>query len=284
MPEPVADREVIEEAARAAADRAMNQHRGNAVNALRRAMRENEEQRVQLADLERKLAEFKTKVPADGSVVLTAAEGKEWEGYKALGYDHASEAAAALDGYEKLIDAETARTFAESVTLAANELGWNKHALHALLTTKGLAAELRDVVVETDEGRKTEKLLHVRPADNDKATWELVDQYVTREFPDWTVLLESTPRASDADTGGDDGASDDTDAAGEPTMRTTEQQNGRRSAYARAGATNGGGLGKGNDGVRFPAQRAPTPRGRITKKELQDLADAKNKAGEYNAF
>jgi hypothetical protein len=285
-------------AARAAAEAevAVNRHKGNAINALRRALIENGELRAQVDHLDAQMRDLKKKLPAEGALVLTADEAKLWAGFKELDAEP-SELAEIAKAYAELHAATEQRTLDDVLRTAAAELGWNPGALPKIIKAENLDAEVRDVIITGEDGKRTtEKLLHVRKAGNDKAAWELVDVYITREAADWLPSLESVPRDSgdDSGAGGDDTEPDllDSGLTGDAALAAARSNltgnngasNGRRrGVYAAARGSNGA-SGKSTDGVRFPAQRAPTPRSRITRTELEKLAEAKNREGDYDSL
>ncbi|HEY7195528.1 MAG TPA: hypothetical protein VH439_17425 [Gemmatimonadales bacterium] len=272
-------REEMIAAARAAFDKYLARHGGNALKAARAAIEETNDLRQKNAALEVQLTEMKKKLPADGAVVLSPEDAKKWEGFKLLEAEP-KELAELLDAYEALQAKEEQREFTELVTQAAADLGWNKHALVKLLD--GAEVALRDVVVQDAEnGSRTEQLLHVRAKDaDDKTPWELVDQYVARTNKEWLPILESVAVERDDD----ESEGETTETEEEPVSANGEngRDDGRRRNMYRAAGAKGG---RSTDGVRFPAQRNPAPRGsRLTRAQMQELAEAKNRQGEYNSF
>lgn len=232
------------------------------------------------------LTELKKKVPADGAVVLTADEAKEWDGFKKLG-KKASDVTESLKQYDTLRAESEKRTFDEVVAQAAEDLEWNPQLLPTLLRDKGLAVEPRDVVITDDDGKRRKvPLLHVRPANKPDAQWEPVDEYVERELKGYLPALQALPDDlgdgdEDAEAlGGEEGEGDEDDT------RST----GRQSVYAAArgarsarNGTRSASRNTGDDrGVEFPSQRAPRARpGRV---DLTKLAEQKASRGDYNSF
>ncbi|HEY7234900.1 MAG TPA: hypothetical protein VH539_12170 [Gemmatimonadaceae bacterium] len=257
----------------AAAELMLNRHKGNAIRALQHTTRELERVRNRNRELEASLAEARKTVPADGSVVLSAADGKRWEAFAKLGKE-ADVIEKSLKDLDALKVQNKQRSFAEAVAAAAADLGWNPDALPMILEREHLAAEMREVTVQNDDGEREKiELLHVRPDGKADAPWEVVDQYLAREHAKYLPILE-TAAPHDA------GARDDDDAAESDNANGNGAGRAKRAGVYRA-ASNGASAGAG---VRFPAQRSPRERAGLTRVEQQRLLEEKARKGEYNAF
>jgi hypothetical protein len=277
MPETTGNNAPNPEAAAArAADAAIAKAAGNAVKALRRSQQEiHELQRIN-ERLEQQLTDAKAKVPGDGAVVLTKDEAKLWEGFKALECEP-KDVEELIDSYEALLASEEKRELSTVIAKAADDIGWNRHALPVILRDRGLAAEMREVVIQDDEGQRTKaNLLHVRPANKENAPWELVDQYIQRELPEYLPMLESIPAE------GEEAEGEETEGAEEQQqpLGTTALDNGRGTRKSAYGAVSK----SAPKGVQYPKQRAPQSRATPTRADFERAKAAKAATGEYNGF
>jgi hypothetical protein len=275
----------------AEADAMLRRFRGSAVRSVAYVLDQLHSAIDRANKAEGDLTELKKKVPADGAVVINADEAKEWDLFKKLG-KKASDVTESLKQYDTLRAESEKRKFDEEVAQAAEDLEWNPQLLPTLLRDKGLTVESRDVVITDDDGKRRKvPLLHVRPASDDKAQWEPVDEYVERELKGYLPALQALPddlgddEDSDAESLGGEGAEDmgdenDTRQTGRPNAYAAA----RGARQARNGARNGTRSASRNTdgGVEFPPQRAPRPRS--ARVDLDKLIEEKASRGEYHSF
>jgi hypothetical protein len=122
--------------------------------------------------LEGELDRVAALVPAQGSVVLTAADAQLFNEYKALGkVEDLKKTSTELPALRDRIAAQERVTEA---TKAAELLGWNAAATVGLVGDKGLVVLFVD---GKDAAGKDAKIPHVRPANDEKAA--------TKPLADW---------------------------------------------------------------------------------------------------
>lgn len=172
------------EQGRTDARKLLNRHRGRAEEALAAVVDENKELRVERRTLREEIAKFK----APGTVVLSADDAKEFEGFKALG-KKAADLKKELDGVPELrakVADHDRRAIAEE---AAPLVGYNAAALRELITDKRLEISFRD---DTKEGKPV-RIPLVKVAGDDKAQPIPLTEYATKNLTAYIPALTAKP-------------------------------------------------------------------------------------------
>jgi hypothetical protein len=129
------------------------------------------------ADLLRENARLTALAPAQGSVVLTAEQAKDWEAYQALGkVTEVKDKVGRLDKAEADLALVSAKTIHAE---AATALGWNDEALTTFATKEGLHIEMKD-------GKPV-----ARKASDEKAALEPLNEVVDKQFKLYVPMLKA---------------------------------------------------------------------------------------------
>lgn len=180
---------------------------GDAKAALKVLMRENKQarDRARVAEDELKKLKDGSRIAPEGGVVLTAEDAKKWATLSKhltdskLTPEQLIEAAGKVGDLEGKLAATERKELFNSV---ADELGWNGSALADVLELKKLTVAMRDVMVkDEDTGKSVKKSLpHVRAADDEKASWELLETYAEtnlKTFLPSLTAIEETEEGTD---------------------------------------------------------------------------------------
>lgn len=129
-------------------------------------------------------------IPAAGAIVLTGDDATAWPKFKALNLapDKISEALKETDSLRAKI---TERDKADVLTRAADAMGYKPSAFVKIAAAEGLHIEFKDVQVKDDDKTVTKSLPHVRKANDEKASLELLDTYAERELGDYMPALKT---------------------------------------------------------------------------------------------
>lgn len=211
---------------RGVARKLLNRFRGRAEDALAQLADENRELRDDRRDLREKVKKFE----APGTVVLTADEAKEYEGFKALG-KKAADVKKELDGVPemraKLADHDR-RAIADE---AAPLVGYNPATLRELITDKRLEISFRD---ETKDGKPVRVPL-VKPAGDDKAQAIPLTEYAAKNLTAYIPALTAKPSTGSNSSAGAAGSRVQTPHVEQSSGSSTAQTgDGKPRATARA--------------------------------------------------
>lgn len=160
-------------------DRAKMRRRLETMQNQGRVTIDSAELQSEVHELERVNEDLLKRVPPDGAVVLSAADAKAWEAYRALGKP--DEVKTKLEQGEK--DASEAATLRDTTQTAemGAALGWKPDVLRELKQAKGVHLEMREVEVDgtgANAGKKVKaKVPHARPADKADAPLVPLEEY-----------------------------------------------------------------------------------------------------------
>lgn len=172
------------EQGRTDARKLLNRHRGRAEEAIAALVDENKDLRVERRELREKVAA----ISKPGTVILSADDAKEYEGFKALG-KKAADLKKELDGVPELrakVADHDRRAIAEE---AAPLVGYNAAALRELITDKRLEISFRD---DTKEGKPV-RIPLVKVAGDDKAQPIPLTEYATKNLTAYIPALTAKP-------------------------------------------------------------------------------------------
>lgn len=171
---------------------------GDERQALRQVVDENHTLRVQRRKLRSDLAELKQKPQLkDGEIVLTADQAKQWKAYGELKLTP-EQVQQAMQKVTELETAETTRTYELALDEGAKGMGFDPKRTRDFLKARELRAEKREVEVEKDGKKQKQVVLVVRPAKDDKATFEQLEDVAKRE--DYLPVLRAKAGTEDEAT------------------------------------------------------------------------------------
>jgi hypothetical protein len=233
-----------------------------------RLMRENFKLRDKLRTERTDHEATKGKLPKDGTVGLTADEGKEWVAFKALGIP-------AADVKTKLAERDT---LALKVDASAQEQVYadaakaldlpNVRALQKLLAREGLVVETKTVKVRGADGTTTDQQVpYVRKRADAADKLEPLADYLEREQAEFIPALTAEPENE-----GDSPEDREPSSTQTPARRLGASSTGTSTSTAAA------------PGVRFPrvgVRPAPTA-GQRSAKEQEDAVAKKRSTGHYH--
>lgn len=193
--------------------------------AVRALISENADRRIENRTLKKSLAEVTAKVPADGSRVLSADDGKVWDAIKtAAGTDLAK----VPDRIKRAGELETQLAeaeFGKLVEQGATAVKFNPTVLKSLLKDKGYTLEMRDML--QSDGKTTVKIPFIRKAGDEKAAWEKLDAAAEQQFKDFLPALKALPQGGNAASGGGSGGGEHIVASHEmPSQSSASSQGG----------------------------------------------------------
>jgi hypothetical protein len=183
----------------------LTQRYGTVERALEVLAGENYEYRDQLRTQGEELAALRTKVPADGALVLTADQKKTWDAIVATNVPLDKVAERIKRAGE--LEAEQAKAaFDKLVETGASSVKFNAEVLKGLLTDKGYTLELRDTIVDG----KTSKIPFIRKANDQNAAWEQLTVAAEKDFKAYLPALKTLPQGGTggAGSGGTGGGSE----------------------------------------------------------------------------
>jgi hypothetical protein len=210
---------------------------------------------------------LETGEPKEGKL-LSKDEAASYDAFVKLG-KKPEELTAMVGEFATLKTKETERADEEKYADAADALGFeNVPALTRWLKREKLVLEFKDQRVEDEEtGKKVvQKLPFVRPAGDDKAALEPLDEYIEREVPEFIDIFRVKP-AGDEDEGGSEG-----------TDRSEEDD-----IISRAGREANERV-RGGRGVRVPATRGAdrSPPQARDKKKLEQMEQEARSSQHYS--
>lgn len=199
-----------------------------------------------------------TGAPKEGKL-LTKEQAADYDAFVALGVKPA-DLKTVVEEHGKLKIQASERAEEEKYVEAAEALGFeNVPALTRWLKREKLALEFKEQRVKDEESGKTviQKLPFVRPAGDEKAVAEALDEYIEREVPEFVDVFKFRPAADDEEAGGGAETEED-DIVARASREATERV-------------------RSSKGVRIPATRAAGNGGRSrdTKKLEQIEAEAR---------
>lgn len=204
---------------------------------------ENHRYRRALKETRADLAAMEKRLPAEGSVVLTADQAKLWAVITDRKIDTVEKLTAALDAEGKLKEQATAGELEKAVDAAAEAFSFPSSTLRDMVAARGLKLEQRDVVSVVDEGgkkvRKTEKGVWHLGTGKDGDVPLPVGDFIEQHAEEYATLLGSV----EADDGG---------AAKGTTTATVPSTAARRVVTQSSGSS---ARAKGSGGVSAAVQR-----------------------------
>lgn len=122
------------------------------------------------------IADLRKKVPADGTVVLSPDQRKQWDAFQTLKLtpEQVAEIAKERDTLKGTLSDRDREALARQAATAA---GFDPDALVDLARTKGLHIEIRDGTVKENGKDVAKKIPHVRPAADEKAPLVTLTEY-----------------------------------------------------------------------------------------------------------
>lgn len=163
--------------------------------AVAELLKDNFKQRDEIRGYLAQIDEVKSKVPAEGTMVLTAEQAKDWTAYQELGKPEDLKAKV-----EKVstLEADLAKRDREAaIASAAEAAGYKASVLAKLPGTEALKFELRE---EEVDGEK-KKIAYVTGS-GDGATPQKLSDYAEREWADFVPALTAEAAASTPATAG----------------------------------------------------------------------------------
>lgn len=198
----------------------IGREKGNAKAVIRHLVREGRRYRTRLRQVEDELKTRPAKLK-DGEIVLNVDDAKKWNALKDITLTP-EQVKESLKKKEELEAKEIARTRSELAARGSKELGVKRPQIVAReLTERGFTAEEREVE-EIIDGKKVKKAqIQVRPANDEKAAWRSLQEFVEKDLKDLQPALM-------ADEEPEDGSSGDRDSTKEETTVIYPAQRGAR--------------------------------------------------------
>jgi hypothetical protein len=177
----------------------LNKLNGDAMAFATQLFDENYRLREDKRTLSAQLDETKGKLPADGSVVLTADEAKVYEAYKALGAPE--ELKTRIDAFPTLEDENKNLKRRDSIREAA-DVGFGGSKLRfSVLEDRVKAAGGNLEFIVKEEGRDKRKVAYVK--DGDKET--PLEQYAQKNWADYLPSLKAEQAKRQGSANGGEG-------------------------------------------------------------------------------
>lgn len=203
---------------------------------------ENHRYRRALKETRADLAAMEKRLPAEGSVVLTADQAKLWAVITDRKIDTMEKLTAALDAEGRLKEQASAAELDQAIEAASEAWSFPASTLRDMVLANALKLEERDVVSVVDEGgkkvRKTEKVWHLGTGKDGDVPLPVGD-YIEQRAPDYAALLGSV----EADKGGAARGASTTSTTATAARRVVTQSSG------------GGTSSKGGSGAHTAVQR-----------------------------
>jgi hypothetical protein len=187
----------------------IGREKGNAKAVIRHLVREGRRYRTRLRTVEEDLATRPPKLK-EGEIILNKEDATKWTALKDISLTP-EQVKESLKKKDELETAERNRTQGELAARGSKELGIKRPQIVAReLIERGMTAEEREVE-EVVDGKKVKKAqVQVRPANDPKAAWRSLEDFVNKDLKDLQPALMADEDPEEESSGNRDSTKEET--------------------------------------------------------------------------